>query len=215
MAIALDATSNSGTLSASVTTINWNHTVVAGSNLILWVSLLTPAGDKMTTVTWNTTETMTQASKKASTASLGVVYTYFIVNPTSGTHAITTTNVASEVSGSACSYTGAAQTGVPDATNGYTAASTPLSGSITTVATNCWVFTSCGSDYGNATMQPTAGVTQRGQGLIQSSGDSNGALAAGSFSQTWKDNTGNADVFFTTASFAPAPVAAGNFFILV
>lgn len=180
-AIALDATA--GSTAVNNTTISWNH-VVSGSDRILWAAhVINSASDLDTSCVFNTTETMSLAAKFLNVPeSINYTYLYYLVAPSTGTHAIVCTTSSSILQeGSSVSYTGAKQTGQPDSTNtGGSGAATSFTLSTTVVATNCWLVgvlrdNGAGPSAGTGT---TLRVTFGTFAAIQV--DSNGTVGTGS-----------------------------------
>jgi hypothetical protein len=68
---------------------------------------------------------------------------WYLINPATGTNNIIVTNSGAGNTVSACSasYTGASQTGVPDAhgTNSQASGSTSYTWGLTSIANNCWI----------------------------------------------------------------------------
>lgn len=105
---------------------------------------------------------------------------------------------------SAANYTGAKQTGLPDATgSANTASGSGLSYTVTTVAADCWIMTAIGNTVGGA-ITGTSNYTTRevpvnGYGY----GDSNGSVgAAGSKTVSFTGSSGR--WWAASASYAPA-----------
>lgn len=207
MPIARDATS-SGENGGTTTSLTVSHTCT-GSNLLLIVSISVngTSTDIVTGVTYNTVA-MTRINS-APVAGLRE-YFYSLVAPATGAH-----NIVGSISGgnrdirlTACSYTGTAQTGVPDSSNTGTASnpsSSPLTVSTVVAALGCWLVGGTLDD----TVTLAAGT---GTNLVINSGatgnkffDSNGTVGQGSHSLqvTW---TGTVhDTGMCIASIAPAP----------
>lgn len=208
MAIAFDTSTQSSTVSTG-TTITLSHTCT-GTNGILFVGVSGIIGDVLSGVTYGGVA-MTQTAKLQVPADR-YVYLYHLVNPATGANDIVATNTITLNNAFifGASYTGAKQTGQPDATNTNSAvAATTLATSVTTVADNCWVVGMFGSS--NVVFSAGTGVTERQNktaGLASLIGDSNAAKTpAGSYSMT-VNCTGSANMAALLASFAPA-VAAG------
>lgn len=74
-------------------------------------------------------------------ASYGTLDLWALLNPPTGAHNLVISATAGFVSASWASYTGVKQTGFPDAKTKQdpAAPSSPLTGSVTTVADNCWL----------------------------------------------------------------------------
>jgi len=199
MAIAIDSTSN-GNSSGSSTTVS--HTCT-GSNLILWVATYTAGGDNMTSVTYNAVA-MTLLGKTAMDSGY-YMYLHYLAGPATGAN-----NIVFNRSGSgdtdlvAASYTGAAQTGIPDASviNTTVAAQTSLTQTVTVVAANSWLVGAWRNDAsiwtaGTNTLERSVNPVATAYSIM----DSNGGQATGSRSMT--ATCSSANVTGIMASFAP------------
>jgi hypothetical protein len=204
-AIAHDADAGSHASSGS-SSLSWSHTCT-GSNLILFVAVGT--GNNSPSVTYNSVS-MTQV---ASTSQSGYyTYLFYLVAPATGSHnvVVTLNSGTNVIFGQSTSYTGAKQSGVPDASTTATDAGTgnPLAPSVTTVANNAWTVASFVSASSAA---PTAGTgaTLRhedhdGSPMSAALFDSDGALTpAGSHSMTMNAANNSAYKAGVMASFAP------------
>lgn len=204
MAIAHDASTNGG--GATGTSLTFAH-VCTGSNLLLFVDVaINSASDLVTGVTYNSVA-MTQIDKTAITD--GWLYMFYLLAPATGSNNVVISASSSTfIAGASSSYTGALQSGVPDAFGKNTAVpGTSVTKAITTIADNCWVHTGFSERAGsNNALSAGTGVTQRvGNGATQQiySGDSNGVITpAGSYSMTWND-AANVNIAMIMASFAP------------
>lgn len=212
MAIALDSASNWAE-AFSVSTLSWSHTC-SGSDRILFVAFVhnDDTVDRVTGITYNSVS-MTRINS-SSQGTDGRIYLYYLVAPATGSNTVTVSMNASDdlVRGISVSYTGASQTGVPDA-QGTTTFSAVTSGSlsVTSIANNCWMVMSQSYD---ANVQPTAGAstTKRGSSsgiVVPGVGfyDTNGAITpAGSRTLNW--NSGLSTKGQTVgATFAPSVAA--------
>ena len=139
MAIAQDASTDGGATS-STTQVTYAHTCT-GTDRILFVGILVVDGDIVTSVTYNGTS-LTQVEKMASFSTTQYIYTYMLVNPDSGSNNIVIdTSSSTTIYTCAASYTGANQTGQPDAnTNNTEDGTTSYTTTITTVADNSWAI---------------------------------------------------------------------------
>lgn len=209
MAIAFDASSQ-GNAIAPTTTVS--HTC-SGANRILWSAVFTTGNDTITGVTYNGVS-MTQAVKR-STASVQYVYLYYLIAPATGTHNVVASDSGSNnVTVTNMSFTGAKQTGVPDATGFNTGSATVAPVSVTTVANNCFAVISGRFNTGTV----SAGANTTLVGLTNLPG-------VGGYSTTPQtppgvftleiDSTVSTTFGIVGASFAPAPlvVNSGNFFL--
>lgn len=205
MAIAFDIASDSGLIVGS-STATWSHTCT-GSNLILFAGFFADTSDVVTGVTYNSVAMA--FVNKIQVPSERWLYLYELVNPATGAH-----NIVASASGSivwrgfGLSYTGAAQTGQPDASNTNTTTGTSLTTSVTTVADNCWTVL-VGKNLNGAVTAGT-GSTQRATSTTNGIAvfDSNGVITpAGSTSMAISSALSEA-IGAVMASFAPAVSAA-------
>jgi hypothetical protein len=137
-------------------------------------------------------------------------YLYYLINPASGTNtlSVTRTDTTSSMHLVGVSYTGAKQSGVPDASaTNVQDSGTSLTTSVTTVADNCWTVLFCGAQR---EVSAGTGTTERVNGIQNLIGDSNAAITpAGSTSMavTMSDTPSSAIM----ASFAPSASAGIEF----
>lgn len=219
MALARDANSSgeNGGITQSLTVSQ----TCTGSNGILWVSVSVngTASDVLsaaTAVQYNAVN-MSRVGF-APVAGLGE-YLYVLVNPSTGAH-----NIVVSISGgtnrdirlTASSYTGAAQSGVPDSSNTGTAgnpSSSPLTVATTVVASNCWLVGGTFDDTfalaaGTGTNLVVASAG--GGGTFNKFWDSNATVGTGSQSLqvTWSGTVH--DTGMCVASMAPVANATHN-----
>lgn len=205
MAIAFDAGSSGNTGSGSSLTVA--HTCT-GSNRILWVMGFTTGNDTVTGITYNAVA-MTQAVKKT-TASSQTVYLYYLVAPATGAN-----NIVLSDSGTnnltivGMSFTGASQTGVPDATSSNNNTGTTASVSLTTIADNCMVV--AGYRFNTGTKTAGAGTTNVGGFANPAEGSylTTAKTPAGVVTMT-EDSTASTIWGGVIASFAPAAATAST-----
>jgi hypothetical protein len=199
-AIALDSADPGATL-ASGTSFSFNHTCT-GSNLILFVNVA--AGDVHTdpsSVLYNSVNLTLITSVDSTNA--GRISQWYLLGPTTGTHSIQVNFAATHVNpyASGISYTGAKQSGVPDAQT--TAAPTGqdhVTMTLTTVADNCWVTCAVASSVSSSGFTYT-NLTER---LVGEVADSNAVVhPAGSFTGTVTVTGVNQDWSGIMVSFAP------------
>ena len=139
------------------------YTVGTDANRILFVGADCDDGDYITGITYNG-NAMTLLDKQLDGSTV-YEYLYYLVNPTSGVNDIVTTasQSVSALRQWAVSYSGASQTGIPDATaKHYVASSATDSIAVTTVANNCWAL-ACVRAGGN-TLVAGANTTARATG---------------------------------------------------
>jgi hypothetical protein len=221
--IAYGAGSNSGVIAATNTT-TFNSPNVFGVNKIGWVALFardaTLADTEGSTVTWNGVSMTKAATQKYDTATpyLGVSL-WYIIAPADGVTSIVATWTGTIDTGGAIAsfFTGAKQSGIPDASNGaqdVSASGTSPSVNVTTVADNSWVI-DCVYDKVSPTLTVGGGQTQIAQLAPNGGGDSAASsyegpkTPAGSVTMSWTASAGD-DWATIAASFAPA-VAATTF----
>lgn len=208
-AIAVNATSTGAESSSSSKT--WAHTV-SGANTILFVSgWIRGNGVNPTGVTYNGVA-MTQIGTNlvVSTFYYDKIFLYYLIAPTTGTNNVVVsfggTNYNATI---AISYTGAKQSGVPDAATENGPTSTDyLTTTLTTIADNCWTLL---VGFGK-NMQQTAytGSTYR-IGAGATIFDSNGVITPpAAYSMTFKVRAdgGSENAVAQMISFAPAVAAA-------
>jgi len=208
MAIAFNAATDGGNNGGSTSSLTFSHTTGSGSDRVLFVVVAGDVGGSSNHPTGVTYATVAMTEVDRTTTGNRNLYTYFLLNPTSGANNVVV-SAGSNFFLLACAadYTGAAQSGQPDAEAEQVAANTSVTTSITTVADNCW--TMLGEQGFNASNPPGAGAgsTRRtfgaafGQpGLF----DSNAALTpAGSHSMTTTRTT-SVSISHVMASFSPA-----------
>ncbi len=212
--IGLDATADGGNNGGITTSLTWSHTA-AGSNRIGFVGCLgdnTAGGaDDLAGVTWGG-NAMTLATKIGGPilTSTRWQYVYLIVAPPTGSQSIVVSASSSHylLCGSA-SYTGATQSGQPDALASNQSASDgsiELISSITVVANNSWVFL---YEQGNDGVGGTAGTgaTFRLTNAAFKNWtifDSGGPVATGSYSMTTDRASNTVGITHILVSFSPA-----------
>lgn len=183
-AIAFDNAAG-GNCATSVTTCSTSaFTVSSAANTGLAVCVMTGSStDDVTGVTFNGVSATRVAALAGDNVTVGYTYLYWLIAPTSGSHVATATTSAGEhILITASSYTGVAQTGIPEASATHQSASgTTLTGTVTTITANDWVV-SCGGDFNlgttagtNTTFRANDGYTGTGLTFI---GDNNAAIAS-------------------------------------
>lgn len=200
--------------------MTWSHTCT-GSNLILIAGFWAESSNTISGVTYNGVS-MTQATLSGLTSGNNRVYLFYLVNPTTGANNIVATyaNSGNLKYGIAESYTGAKQTGQPDAVaNNVTNSATSLSNSPTTVAANSWIaaiayggnaatFAGTGSFAATpvfwGTGGPTSGLGWNGMCFL----DTNAAIATPASTAVGLSMSGaNNEMAIATMSIAPAVAA--------
>jgi hypothetical protein len=137
MAIAFDATTH--TEQGSVSSFSFNHTCT-GTDRILFVAVWTITNTRTTTAVTYNSVSMTNVPGATIVGSDGnQLSLWYLINPASGTNAVAVTCSGSNFpSARAVSYTGAQQSGVPDASGEATGTATNFSNSLTSVANDTW-----------------------------------------------------------------------------
>jgi hypothetical protein len=136
MAIAFDATSAGGTATAA--SLTFAHTCT-GSNRILFVTVNHTLSNAISGITYNGVA-LTKIGSEVNSGFNTHLSLWYLLNPATGANNIVVTpNTNSEISAASASYTGALQSGQPDANSaGTPATTTSYSQSVTTVLDNCW-----------------------------------------------------------------------------
>lgn len=203
MAIAFDSTAGQET---AITTNVYSHTT-SGTNRIIFIGFFTDGTSPAVTYAGNA---CTLISFKARPGNTDGQYLYYQINPTVGANNVNISATgATLISAASSSYTGAKQSGVPDAstTNSVTGAVTTLTTTLTTIADNSWtVLTAIADNRGLAAGTGSTLRTATGALNLQGIFDSNAPITpAGSTSMTVTFTTGS-NVATVMASFAPAVV---------
>ena len=209
-AIAFDTTTNS-THKVSVSSYSWSHEAT-GSNLILVVGdSHVGSGVTVTGITFNS-DALTFIRSDAEGNYRSTIY-YRIAPDTGGsfTVEVTLSGTASSAVAGAVSYTGVAQTGQPDGSDGEVGNVGPTAAvNVTTVADNTWVFsvividneTFLNSDETERWKFDGGDASNGGKG----GSDTNGPKTpAGIHTMTWTFQASGIDWSISAASFAPAP----------
>lgn len=203
--IALDAASNSDWISG-VSSYSWSHTCT-GANLLLVLG--SSSGDYAASGATYNSVAMTSARADSVVYGGSNLYTsvWYLIAPATGSNTVAVTlggTTSLGAKGGVVSYTGAKQSGQPDAVNGASdpVGSTTPTVDVTTVADNCWVF----DVVFNGSPITACGNTSRWQQYGTGGADTNAPKTpAGAQTMSW---TATSDVWtVSAASFAPAPVA--------
>lgn len=205
MAIAADATGSANLNVTSQTTLSWSHTCT-GSNLILIVGMNSATGVSATGITYNSVAlTRISAVTNSNRSEL-----WYLLAPATGAHTVSATYGTSDVlAGISVSYTGAQQSGVPDAVTTQTAAVTSISKALTTVADNCWVIDTVGTGSDSGVLTKGASQTLRvkqafNASMNQGMSDQGPKTPAGSVTMSWDTGIFNGTWSQVIASIAPA-----------
>jgi hypothetical protein len=205
MAIAPDSAAVSALVNPG-TSVTWAHTC-SGANRILFVGAFgnTGGAGNIAGATYNGVA-MTLIDSQAPVSGERWIYLWYLINPAAGANNIVVSSDGSSIAlaGLSESFTGAAQTGQPDAHAKNSASAGSLTVSVTTVAANCWAVA-----YYKASAMISAGTgtTGRQNAIDQLIGDNNGAVAAGTTVNM--SATASASTFGgIIASIAPVAAAA-------
>lgn len=214
MALAVDTNSTS-TLKTGSSSFNWNHTCT-GANLILIVgvaSIDTTDSDRVvSSITYNS-DAMTEIRQDHNTTDNMSTALFYRVGPDSGSAysiAVTMGGSCSSVMGYAISYTGASQTGQPDASNGTTPSNQDsVSTTVTTVADNSHLV-SVVVNRGTTNALAISGSTQIYNNTFTGGnmgfGRDGPKTPAGDEAMAWTDNgvLGTIDWALSACSISPA-----------
>lgn len=206
--MAITYLSHGGTSNASASSISWNHTV-SGASPFLFISVINLTSD--------TTSGVTVGGQAASLVQKRVIQSnrvlslYLYHNPGQGSQNIVVS--ASEtvnLRGRSVLYSGVKTTGQPDASSSnHSASTTSLTGTVTTVADNCWLFM-CGWSNSSG-VGAGASTTMRFDDGAFAVFDSNGAKTPpGNYSLTITGTSGA--IGYVIASFSPTSGAGALFF---
>ncbi len=207
-AIAFDAFTDGGAPGAG--SLSFNHTIT-GSNVYLVVYPWGPISDVngVTGVNWNTSEALTLLDKNGTNGTVRWLYSFIRMAPTIGTHSVDIIcPTADQNGGAAVSYSGAGQTGQPDAhNNALGTATTSFNCAITVVAANCWITALGYNDQGAATFTGTNRGTL-GANTARKINDSNATVSTGSntYTESWTNNGAGVICMSSFTTFAAAAV---------
>jgi hypothetical protein len=206
-AIAFDAATQAISASGAMS-LTFAHPVAAGSNRILWVGTSDDAGDTVTGITYNGVP-MIQAVKEPVPVFGHAIYLHYLIAPDTGVHnvVISRSGSAGRLASVASSYTGAIQTGQPEATarNSHGQTQSTIRASVPTFAQNSWIV-AFGFVDNQSVDPPAVGLINR---QVAASGfplgDSGGPKALpGSYVVGWDGTVGNQVQAIVAASFTPA-----------
>lgn len=213
-AIALDTSADGG--STAGTSKTWNSTVT-GANTVIFICPIIGVLDLITTVSQNAVA-LTQINKTQRGGTSRFLYTYYLVNPASGTTTSSVSVTAGGIDGTgSVSYTGVNQsmtyTGTPTDNSqvNNSASATSITVTLNTVADNSWIVgTYCDGGGGTPTGGTATTIRQIMAGTSDAIVDSGGAKTpAGSYSLIVNTNNGSQAIGIVAATFSPA-VASSN-----
>lgn len=209
MAIALDS-ANAGS-NQTGTSLSFSHTCT-GTNLILFVSFKVIAAnvDDITSVTYNSIA-MTLVNKVLQPTNNNWMYLYHLIAPSSGANNVTVNSTSSTQKVMyGVSYTGAKQSGVPDAQSTNSNSLAAIAGTVTTIADNCWL-TGVVAAVGTG-LAAGANTTLRGTvSSFTKPWDSNAAITPPASASLNATSSGGTPGFGAlVASFAPFVASTGT-----
>ncbi len=206
MAIAFDAAST--VTPSSGTSLSWTHTCT-GANRYLFAEAFSVT-DLVTGITYNSVA-MAFIGKTATGAGTNFVYLYGLAAPTTGANTITITysGASAYTNGCGASYTGAKQTGQPEASTTNSASATSIAATVTTVSANAWVVVGGSDDASTPTFSGGTGRANASAGAFLA--DTGPVVTPASTTITC--NAGLANWGVVTAALTPIP-ASGQMFSL-
>ena len=214
MAIAFNAAADIGN-GLSVSSLTKSYTSGSGSNRLLVLGVVGDGTSDLITGATYAGTSLTLIDKQFPTNGASTHrwhYLFYLLAPATGANnfVISASSSCDVITGTAGDYTGVKQSAQPDAHNKqYNGSGSPtsLTTSVTTVANNDWaVLFELGAN--SPTTAPTAGTgaTRRAfDGTYFASGlfDSNGAVAAGSYSMTTNRSATNDIIGQIVGAFSP------------
>ena len=200
--------------------LTWNHTIVAGPNILLVVGITLASitsQPSTSAVTYNgVSMTKARSDQQGAISELLETSVWFLFNPSTGTNQISATfsgGASPHAAGSSSSYVGAQKSNTADASNGTTGTTTgDKTVSVTTVSDNCWIFGVC---INTSTTSPTAAADQTSRqnvtldtttaGIMRIEDTNQGQTPAGAKTVGFTIGAGVAELGYsmTFASFAP------------
>ncbi len=211
--IGFDATSASAEY-FNISSYSWNHTCGASANLLVFgdAHYMAAVDQTVTAASYNSVAMTYVRSDYYDPYGTGKIRTtiYRLLAPATGSAKSVAVTLSGTISGDGCggvvSYSGAKQSGQPDAHNGATGKSTTASVIVTTVADNCWVFSVV-----RAQAALTCGNTQRWLvNTVDGGSDTNAPKTpAGTQTMSWTPAS-SAEWVISAASFAPAVITTWN-----
>lgn len=196
---------------AAATSLTYAHTCT-GSNRILWIQACNTnsATFTITGITYAGVAMTKAGTEQKAGASNTWSSLWYLVAPTIGTNNIVVTSSGStDLLALSSSYTGARQSGVPDAYTSSSGSGDPYTQSITTVTDNSWILAGFATQRSQAAGASTT-FRYNVSGYVIA--DSNGPKSpTGSYSLVTDQDPSGALMAATIVSFAPATSTNGNF----
>ncbi len=215
MAIAFDAATNGGNTSG--TSLTYAH-IVTGSNPILTVGVVGGIGtDVVTGVTYNgVAMALVRKIVGGTGGSVRDIYLFNLTGAILGTHnVVVSASGVTFIASSAASYSGAAQSGQPNASaQGVIGSNVSAAISVTSTVDNCWIVGFLKQDNVEAPVAG-AGTTVRASGSLggYGSADSNGPIHPAGVA-TLNAGPQSAATAWSNLAMTIAPVTSSNFFLL-
>lgn len=208
MAITIDSINAGSNQTGSA--LSFSHTC-SGTQRILFMSIINIAAntDDLTSVTYAGIP-MTLIGQALEPVNLRWTYLYYVIAPATGANNITVNSVSStQKVMNAISYNGARQLTVPDASTIGTSAGNSITGTVTTIADNCWLVGLLGA-VGTA-LTGTGITTLRGTvSSFNKMMDSNGPISPAASASLGATTTATGGIVLVMCSFA-ATTSQGNF----
>jgi hypothetical protein len=208
MAIGFDAAVDGGNNGGATSGLTFGHTCTGSDRLLLvgFYGDVTGGNDDISSVTYAGAG-MTLVGKTTATLAR-FAYLYYLTGPASGANNVVITAGSTHyLIATAASYTGVNATGQPDASATNLAATTGITGTVTTIADNCWTMAAGFKNFTGVGISAGAGTTERAEGasfLYNAMYDSNAAKTpAGSSSLVVNSDDGLATMGIIVASFKP------------
>lgn len=218
MPLAFDA-STGGQVSPG-TSLTYSHTCTGSDRILIVAVGVNTETDVVTGVTYNTVAMTRDVYQTNAGGSIGA-YLYRLVNPATGANDIVvSTNTSVNIRSASASYTGAKQSGQPDATaSNETDAADSTTLSITSIADNCWAVSAETNDQSNPANGTNWTERSANAGGVCGIGDSNAVITpAGALSQTInREGAGPAGWVQVSLTIAPIPavVEEDNFSYII
>lgn len=211
MAVAYDSGGKTTTNYTGTTKSTSSFTIANTANRVLFTMIAISAGDFVSTVKWNTTESLTLGIKLQNTGAEWL-YLYYLVNPTATTSTVDVVASSNAVNGVilATAYNGA---GTPTqfSSNNYTGTSITET---LTISSGSWIIGGAGAQR---LVSAGSGTTLRQQDSANNNtglGDSGGAPGSGSQSIIWThSSTTQVGLWCELPAFGAAPAANPAFLL--
>lgn len=202
MAISFDTASS---VSAGVVTSVTHAHTCSGSNRILWCGVQNSGTASTISGVTYAGVSMTLANSVSDTGNGEFISLFYLINPSSGTNNVVVSCSSSSIDLDCASYTGAAQTGQPDATTNHTASSgTTTTTTLTTVANDAWAVLFSYSTHGTVQNGTNATLRTNSSSNVALYDSGSAITPAGSFSMTSSITGASSDWSTLMASFSPA-----------